>query len=120
MESNLDNPPCNQCPVCLEEHPVLRLLDCKHMLCDTCIEKMKDNRTEEHEGRHGEYYVQYETIRCPQDRKETKVSELKSKLFVQMKCEHCEIVRSFSEYWWCEDCCISSCRYYSINKDIYI
>lgn len=102
-DSPTPTPLSNQCPVCLKQLLVAKVLSCGHFLCLTCFEHLQDENTK------------LAIVLCPIDRSVTKIESgdaknVRTQIFVKMKCDSCERRKKFHNSWWCETCACTSCR----------
>lgn len=96
-----------RCSGCLNIKSLLRILKCKHELCELCCKK---------------YFQKTENVQpciiCPIDLELTimtndfnDVNELPKKLAVELLCDSCSQNQLLSNHWWCNNCNEAVCRY---------
>ncbi len=85
------------CDICTESYQKLKLLNCGHEFCQTCIEKWA-RKTPREDGY---------TIECPNDRtatSTTNIDGLKNRYYGALLCAYCEESWPVAKLRWCTKC----------------
>ncbi|KHJ43077.1 zinc finger, C3HC4 type [Trichuris suis] len=97
-------PTLQQCAICREDKPKLKLLACQHDFCANCLKRWyQQNSTDD------------KTVSCPHCRQVTRlldgsVDSLPTKLAGQIRCLQCYIMKDLDDCWWCHFCSTAACR----------